>query len=69
MEKKTIVRYLLSTLVTFIAGMAMVIAPALNELTLEAVSDGALVGVLFSGARLGTKMVLETFLFWYTAKK
>lgn len=59
-------RYIWSTVVTFLAGVAIVVVPELNEeLTWEAVQDGALVGILFSGVRLGFKMVLETFLLWW----
>lgn len=63
-------RYAFSTLVTFFAGFALVLAPALGdpELTLETFKAGALLGVFFSGARLGFKMVLELFLSWWTKR-
>ena len=67
---KTVKRYVISSLVTFAAGVAIVVIPALTEdLTLEAVKNGALVGIVFSGARLGVKMVLEGFMTWYANKK
>lgn len=66
---ETVLRYTVSTLVTFFAGVAIVIVPALDNLTLEQVQQGALVGLLFSGARLGFKMVLEGFLALYNSGK
>lgn len=65
---ETMKRYFWSTLVTFIAGVAIVVVPALDSLTLEEVKDGALVGLLFSGVRLGVKMALEFFLDWYAQR-
>ncbi len=64
---ETIKRYAISVLVTFVAGIAIVLAPALNDetLTLEAVKSGALVGVFFVAVRTAVKMVLELFLEWY----
>ena len=56
-------RYLWSTLVTFVAGMAIVIVPTLNgDLTWEVVKSGGYLGTLFAAVRLGLKMVLEGFL-------
>lgn len=70
MEFETVKRYCVSTLVTFFAGMAIVIVPSLNEgLTIDSFKDGTLVGLVFSGARFGVKMVLELFLAWYAGWK
>ena len=66
---QTVKRYLWSTLVTFLAGVAIVVTPNLNsDLTLEVVKSGALVGIVFAGVRLGIKMVLEGFLNWREKK-
>lgn len=63
--RETILRYVWSSGVTFVAGMAIVVVPTLNgDLTLEVVTSGAYLGVIFAGARLGFKMVLEGFLNW-----
>lgn len=59
-------RYVQSSLVTFVAGVALVVVPEINNLTLASLSDGALLGLLFAGARLGVKMVLELYLAWYS---
>ena len=68
--KEILKRYAWSTLVTFAAGFAMAVAPLLGEdLTLEAVKNGALVGVLLSGVRLGVKTVFELFLAQYFGEK
>jgi len=65
----TIIRYVWSTAVTFFAGFALVVVPALgDDFTLEAIRSGAYVGIVFSGVRFGVKMVLELFLVWYTTK-
>ncbi len=50
--------YLRSSVVTFIAGMAVEVLPLLNDLTLESVLDGALVGVLFVAVRGGVRAVV-----------
>jgi len=68
-NKETIQRYAISTLVTFFAGFAFVVAPALSTdaFNLESLESGAYVGVLLSGTRLGIKMVLEAFISWYNS--
>jgi len=63
------VRYAWSTLITFLAGFALAVIPLLDELNFEKLSWSALAGVLFAGARLGVKMVLEVFLAWYSKRK
>ncbi len=65
----TVWRYVKSTAVTFVAGFAIVVAPQLESLSLDSVTDGALVGLVFAGARLGIKMVLELYLTWYNSGK
>lgn len=58
-----------SALITFVAGVTLVVVPQLDALTMESVRDGALVGLLFTGVRTGIKMVLEMFLVWYSNRK
>ena len=62
---ETAKRYILSTLITFAAGFALVVVPEIDSLTIEALSDGGLVGLLFAGVRAGIKALLEWFLAWY----
>lgn len=54
--------YLLSTAITFFTGFLIVVAPALDTLTLDSLQDGTLVGILFAGVRLGIKMVVQAIL-------
>lgn len=62
-------RYVISTLVTFLAGFAIVVVPQLDNITLQNFNDGVVVGIVFAGARMGIKMVLELFLAWYNRNK
>lgn len=61
-------RYAFSTLVTFLAGVLLVVTPEVQNITLDSFKDGTLVGLVFAGARLGTKLVFELFLNWYNSK-
>lgn len=62
-------RYLVSSLVTFVAGFAIAVIPSLNdELTLEAIKEGALFGIVTVGVRAGAKALLEYFVAWHSGK-
>lgn len=61
--------YIKSALITFCAGVAIVVIPELDSLSLEAVENGALVGLMFAGVRTGIKLVLEMFIAWYASQK
>ena len=61
-------RHIISALVTFTAGFAIVIVPELDTLTVDNLTDGALLGLLFSGVRAGFKLLLESFLTWYNRR-
>ncbi len=63
---ETIKRYVFSSLITFIAGVLLVITPEIQNLTPESFQNGTVVGLIFAGARLGTKMIFELFLNWYS---
>ncbi len=68
-SSQTVSRYIVSTLVTFAAGFAIVVAPALDDgVTLASIQDGTVIGILFSGARAGIKMVLESLITWYASR-
>jgi hypothetical protein len=60
--------YVKSALITFIAGMALVIVPEIDRISLASFQDGALVGLLFAATRTGFKMLLEGFLMWYSSR-
>ncbi len=65
---KTVKRYIISSLVTFVAGFALAVVPIIGDITLQSFTNGAIVGVIFVGIRTGTKAVLESFLVWYAQK-
>ena len=66
----TVKRYVWSTLVTFLTGVAIVLVPELTEdFTLETIKSGAYLGTLFAAVRLGLKMVLELFLAQVSARR
>ena len=61
--------YIKSAVITFVAGMALVIVPEIDRISLESFQDGALVGLVFTAVRTGFKMLLEAFLMWYSSRK
>ena len=62
-------RYLISSLVSFLTGFALVLVSQVESLTLESLKDGTIVGILFLAVRTGFKGVLELFLAKYGAKE
>lgn len=52
-------RYLISSILTFLAGFLAVILSSLDNLTLESLSNGSLAGVVFVAVRAGLKVALE----------
>ena len=66
MTKNTIKRYVWSTIITFLAGMGLVLVVEIDSITLDSFKDGTIVGVLFTSVRTGVKMVIELFLSWYS---
>lgn len=54
-------RYTLSTVVTFLTGFSMVLVQEIDNLTIEALRTGGLLGLLFAGFRAGIKAVAEVF--------
>ena len=57
--KTTTKKYVVSSLVTFIAAFAIAIYPMLNNLTLDNMTDGVIVAVIFAGVRAGIKALIE----------
>lgn len=62
MTKADTSRYVISTLITFFAGFCVVVTPELQSLSVEAIQDGALLGIILAGARAGIKAVVEMFI-------
>lgn len=47
----------------------MVILPQIDDITLESMRGGALIGVLFTGVRAGMKALIESFIAWYSTNQ
>jgi hypothetical protein len=58
----TTVRYVISTIITFLAGFLVVVTPEIQSLSVDALQDGALTGIFLAGARAGVKAVAEAFI-------
>ena len=68
LQTEEVKRWAISSLITFLAGFALVILPSLDTLNLADLQGGALIGLLFAGVRAGVKAVLESFIAWYSTK-
>lgn len=65
---QTLKKYLISSLITFLAGFAVVILAEIDSLTLESLKDGSIAGLIFAGLRAGIKAVIELFLATWGSK-
>lgn len=65
---QNIKRYLISSLVTFLAGFCIAVGPMIGDVTLEGLKTGAVTGILFTGIRAGVKALIELVIHW-TSKK
>lgn len=54
-------RYFISSLVTFLAAVAMVLLANWDQITLNSFKDGAVFGLVFLALRAGVKALLEAF--------
>ena len=61
-------RWILSSLVSFATGFAIVFLGEIDNITFESFKDGSIVGFLFLAARAGVKAVLEAYLAWRAGK-
>ena len=52
-------RHIISALVTFVTGFAIVILPQLDNLDVDNLSNAVLWGLVFTGLRGGIKALLE----------
>lgn len=66
--KKHWERHVLSAVVTFATGFSLALLADIDSFTLEAVQNGAYLGLLFAAVRAGVKAVLEAFVAWRTSK-
>jgi hypothetical protein len=55
-------KWLISAAITFVTGFAMVLLNDIDSITLDTLSDGTIVGIIFSAFRAGIKAVLELFI-------
>lgn len=62
MSKTTIKRYLISALISFLTGFAIVFVSQVDSITLESLKDGSIIGIIFVCVRTGLKGVFEYFL-------
>ena len=67
-DKKNLIRWGFSSLVTFISGFAFAMIGSIDEITLESIKTGSYVGVIFTATRAGFKALLELFIIWYQNK-
>lgn len=51
--------YVKSALITFFAAAAIYLVPQIDQITMESMKNGTLVGILFVAVRTGLKAVLE----------
>lgn len=68
-NKQNVIRWLVSTAVTFAAGFSIMLLADIDTITVETIQNGTYVGILFSAIRAGVKAVLEGFVAWYTRRK
>jgi predicted Holliday junction resolvase-like endonuclease len=62
-------RYIISSLVTFLSAFALYFVTVIDTVTLEGLTDGALVSLIFVGARTGLKALLEMFIIQTATKE
>lgn len=65
---KTLKKYIISSLVTFVTTFAIALLANYDSITLETVKNGAYVSIIFTAARAGVKSVLEYIVSTQTAK-
>jgi uncharacterized MnhB-related membrane protein len=58
---KTMKRYLVSSLITFVSTFAIVVLASIDSITIESISNGAVASLAFTAFRAGIKAVLEMF--------
>lgn len=61
MSKKT-QKWLISSVVTFFTAFAIATLPLIDNISIETIKNGAIVGVVFAGVRAGVKALFEFFI-------
>ena len=59
---KTLKRYIISSLITFLGGFLAIILVNIDNITLDSFKDGTVAGILFLAVRTGLKGLIEWFL-------
>lgn len=60
--KDHIVRYVISSVTTFLSGFAIAILPLISSGDATSLTKAGLIAILLTGVRGGVKLLLETFL-------
>lgn len=61
---ETTKRYIVSSTVTFISAFSLYFITVIDDITIETVSSGAIISMIFVGIRAGIKALLESFIHW-----
>jgi hypothetical protein len=69
MKNETLKRFLVSSLVTFVASFSITVLPMLDKITLESLGWSTVIALLFTGVRGGIKSVMELVIFYYSNYK
>ena len=59
---ETLKRYFISSVITFLSGFLLVLYMQIDNITMESLTDGTVIGIMFTAARVGLKGVIEVFL-------
>jgi len=59
---KTLKRYIISSLITFLGGFLAIILVNIDNITLDSFKDGTIADILFLAVRTGIKGLIEWFL-------
>ena len=59
---QTTKRYIISSLITFLTGFAIVLLSDWDNITLNSIQDGSIVALIFVALRTGLKGVIEYLL-------
>ncbi len=52
-------KHLVSGVITFLAGFALFVGPALQDMDAETLTKGSIVSLAFAGVRAGVKLLAE----------
>lgn len=68
MKKETLIRYAISSVITFAAAFFLALGTQLQNLTPDTLTQGALFGALVVAVRAGAKVVFEAVLIPFVTK-